>query len=414
MITNVYIGFIGGVVSWSMHFFMLLFDDRKSFKFYNFSLLVWVTGNFLWMLIEFCDTQPSSHIHFGPTVPIGGIPDEDVATISTVKGVLFYFGALSQVVMYLCLQCRLIKMPQDEPEDEQARVEAVRLLLGSSFNSKKCGSNSSVIVKSSVSNNIGYDTISDNGDELENGCDTVATNSNTLPTESVSKTANMEHNGNNDGINETVVRVDSISDVADEFPDDSHISLAFIENIYIIFWISKDLFWSWGTGDFINERNLAIFYESAALSCGLLSITTYLIVAYANRYRIMEFLDAATTIFWISANFVWMSGELFIRYDNLQYDDETAQNDGITRIISSILFCCGITIQAVIFSTFLLKIMRRNYDSKESISENVIQKLNGIEMTTITQNMKYTNILTTFSPQHSKGENSDDEDTILF
>eukprot|EP01035_Chromulina_nebulosa_P019372 gene19372-25239_t len=43
------------------------------------------------------------------------------------------------------------------------------------------------------------------------------------------------------------------------------ITLAFIENGYIIFWISKDLFWSWGTGDLTKGRDLAIVYETVAM-----------------------------------------------------------------------------------------------------------------------------------------------------
>lgn len=31
--------------------------------------------------------------------------------------------------------------------------------------------------------------------------------------------------------------------------ESSGISMAFVEYFYIVFWISKDTFWSWGTGD---------------------------------------------------------------------------------------------------------------------------------------------------------------------
>jgi hypothetical protein len=95
--------------------------------------------------------------------------------------------------------------------------------------------------------------------------------------------------------------------------------------MYILFWIAKDLFWSWGTGDLPHVQEMAIFFESAAIACGTMSIFVYILTSYLYRRNLLRLFDCITTILWISANFVWMCGEFFIRYDNLQYDDTTVR-----------------------------------------------------------------------------------------
>ena len=124
------------------------------------------------------------------------------------------------------------------------------------------------------------------------------------------------------------------------------ISTAFVEYTYIIFWIMKDLFWSISTGD-LGIRNLefAIFSETIALFFGTVAFSVYCISAYIYRRHTLSFLDSITTLFWISANYVWMCGEFFLRYQNLELDDTTQGNDANTRVIATIFFSTGICIQ---------------------------------------------------------------------
>lgn len=94
-------------------------------------------------------------------------------------------------------------------------------------------------------------------------------------------------------------------------------------------------------------------YESTAMFFGTVSILIYSVTAYICRRNIISFIDCITTICWISANYVWMCGEFFLRYNSLQYDDLTEHNDGSTRIASSCLFCFGISLQIIVTSYLL-------------------------------------------------------------
>jgi len=132
------------------------------------------------------------------------------------------------------------------------------------------------------------------------------------------------------------------------------LTLAFVENSYIFFWVSKDLFWSWGTGDLVRGRNPAIVFETAALMFGTSALCVYSITAYLHRRNLLRFADTISTMCWLSANFVWMCGEFFIRYQNLDLDDTSAGNDGETRIASSCLFMTGLLIQCGIIVTMFI------------------------------------------------------------
>ena len=94
-------------------------------------------------------------------------------------------------------------------------------------------------------------------------------------------------------------------------------STAFVEYMYIVCWIMKDLFWSCGTGD-IETSNIfmAILLEAIGLLFGFFALCVYCVSAYINRRSLVGFLDCLTTLFWISANYVWMCGEFFLRYRN--------------------------------------------------------------------------------------------------
>lgn len=111
---------------------------------------------------------------------------------------------------------------------------------------------------------------------------------------------------------------------------------------------------------------------------GTLSILIYLITAYVYRRNIVLLVDSVTTICWIGANYVWMCGEFFLRYNNLEYDDLTEHDDSSTRIISSVLFCLGITLQIsnILFLTY------RRYHDKISCSRRR-PKSYSIQMFTI-------------------------------
>jgi hypothetical protein len=284
MTTNIYLGFPFGFISVTLHTILMFADPRPSYRFYNISLFCWVTANFLWMTLEFTTTQPSSHVHIGPKVPIGGLSDDEISDIFYAKTTLFFFAALVQVAMYLGIYYKILDMPKDYNEDYVSKNEAQLLFRGGAY--KRPARTDLMILKGEA--------------------------------------AVEEHSYD--------------------------ITLAFIENAYIIFWISKDLFWSWGTGDLTRGRDQVIFYESTAMLFGTLSILIYCITAYIYRRNLVLLLDSLTTICWIGANYVWMCGEFFLRYNNLQYDDTNEHDDWQTRVASAILFCSGLLIQLFVIS----------------------------------------------------------------
>eukprot|EP00981_Chlorochromonas_danica_P007871 scaffold1885_cov161-Ochromonas_danica.AAC.14 len=245
----------------------------------------------MWMTVEFVNVQPSSNIHLGPHVPLGGVSDKVIDDIINIKTGLFLISTVVQVSMYLCIYCKIIPMPEGEDEDLISKNEVMLFFYGD-------------------------------------------------------KSYSQQHTAIDDGL-------DYPEDLSLNPPNPSYgLTLAYIENLYIVFWVSKDLFWSWGTGDLINGFDLAIFYESAAMTFGALSLFMHLITAYVYRRNKLLLLDSITTILWISANFVWMCGEFFLRYVNLSYDDEDQGNDSKTRIASTVLFCLGIMIQVYILASF--------------------------------------------------------------
>jgi hypothetical protein len=132
------------------------------------------------------------------------------------------------------------------------------------------------------------------------------------------------------------------------------VTLSFIENGYIILWTSKDYFWSWATGDFPIDQNDAYFTQIIALVFGLLSIVLFTYVSYLWRYDTINFLDSVTCWCWLCADFMWMIGEIVIRYKYTQLDDENQADDSITRIISTVFFSCGLLLQLGIFVYFAL------------------------------------------------------------
>lgn len=395
MTTNILLGFPFGVLSIMCHIYLLVFDTRQSFRYYNLSLLIWVTANFLWMTTEFTSIVPSSNVHIGPSVPIGGLPSDVKQRITDTKNVLFMIAVIVQVYLYMGVHFNKIVIPEEENEDQISKNEATLLCM--------CGGKSTYV----------------------------------KPVES-----------------------DSIVDIVDGFSlsmatgggqelriNNSSISIAYIENAYIIFWILKDLFWSMGTGDFsVQETTTAIIIEIIAICFGVCAIIIYIMVSYLNRRNSISFLDCISIIFWIMANFVWMNGEFFLRYQNMKNDDSNEGNDTVTRIISCPLFLTGIFIQMfVIHRLYCDRTMlcstccpqgpvvdtssQPNADSLDiemtssvsfSVSESPpavlpsqFRKQNKpkiIQMFSAPSVVKYQQV---FSPQH-KQTDDDEESTILF
>jgi hypothetical protein len=333
MTTNVYLGFPFGAISILLHLFLLFFDPRPSYRFYNVSLLIWVCGNYLWMSIEFCSTNPSSHVHVGPSVPLGCMSDTTQATVVNTKTILFLISSTIQLVMYILIFGNCIRIPEEEDEDIISKNEAWLFCYG------KRSYSMPQPLHSTAMNTMDFHQ----HQHQQQGLIRQGSNS------SGQKVAKHEF-----------LSLDDFDDMEIDFTDSplaststpihNTVTLAFIENAYIIFWISKDLFWSWGTGDLTKGKNLAIMFEALAMCFGLLSIFIYILTAYLYRRNVLRLLDSITTIFWISANYVWMCGEFFLRYENLTYDDEDEGNDTTTRIVSAILFCLGIILQIFVCS----------------------------------------------------------------
>jgi hypothetical protein len=223
-------------------------------------------------------------------------------------------------------------------------------------------------------------------------------------------------------------------DLDDEFPEyhelDAYhsqqlnppITLASIENAYIIFWISKDMFWSFGTGDLTPQRDIAIVCEIFAMCFGFTALCVYLITAYIYRRRKLRFLDGLTAIFWISANYVWMCGEFFIRYHNLEHDDGDAGDDRSTRIAAATLFTAGFVTQLYVGSVLYWRYRKRiagRTGTGNGASASPYIDVFGKGM------LKYQTISVNFSPQHSHAgqgqvvadstfSSEDEEHTVLF
>lgn len=352
MTTNVLLGFPFGAISVILHAFLLIFDPRKTFRFYNVSLLIWVIGNFLWMTTEFVAETPSSNVHLGPPVPLGGVSAQAVEDMVNIKSVLFLISSFVQITMYILVFCKIIPMPEDDEEDIVSKNEAILFFYGSQSYSKQ----------------LQYNTELDNSDDV-----------NIISLDG----AGYERQGS------------SQSGPSYGF------SLIFIENAYILFWILKDLCWSWGTGDLTHDQETAIVFESLALCCGTMSIFVYALTSYLYRRNTLRFLDAITTIFWIAANFVWMSGEFFLRYDNLEHDDATQGNDYNTRVASATLFLLGLAIQAYVMTSACISVAYFQNSNRSSHGRGSSGR--QIEMMNVSNNMV---VSFTFNPLTSSSISS--------
>jgi hypothetical protein len=366
MTTNVILAFPFGVISVSLHALLLIVESRKAYSFYNYSLFLWVVGNFLWMTTELMATNPSSNIHLGPSTPLGGLSPHNETALNRTKSYLFLFGVLIQLSMYLLVWLGWAPMPEEQQEDVVTRNQATVLLFGEKS-----------YTSTNENEDLDFDSVLsfDDSNHPDDGSISFA---NDEASSSASPRAGTRHK----------------------------ITLAFIENAYIIFWIAKDLFWSFGTGDLTKTHNVVVFCEAAAMSFGFMAMSIYTFVAYLNRRHTLKLLDSLSTVFWIMANYVWMCGEFFIRYDSLEFDDTDSGDDASTRIASSAFFCLGLTLQMyIVLSMVCQKTLKKGGAQVEMLNMKA---------------PKYQTLMITFSPQHDRqgvkgeGEAVEDEDTVLF
>jgi len=313
MTTNYLLSFPFGIISITLHLTIVILDPRSAFKYYNYTLLAWIIGNFLWMLIEIWVTTASSSIHFGPKVPIdpNGMTNETINTITSIKIFLFTFALFLQVYLYMGIYLRYLETPKDDGEDLVARKQLDDLLA------------------------CNYPNPSINNDSQQ-----------------LLATHNIDSNSNQPSA------------------ATAGYSLVFVENFYIIFWIMKDLFWGFGTGDLTTNGEDVLFFEVCALFFGSLALVVYAVSALVYRHNSIRFIDCLSTLCWILANYVWMAGEFFIRYKDMELDDGTEGNDSRTRIASLSLFLLGILLQAYNSAVISIDVYRKRQGKFTSVRTN--------------------------------------------
>lgn len=82
------------------------------------------------MTVEFVDTNPSSHVHIGPHVPLGGFSPEVVTFMVNFKTALFLIASFVQIVMYICIWLKYIPMPEEDNEDIVSKNEVLLFFNG--------------------------------------------------------------------------------------------------------------------------------------------------------------------------------------------------------------------------------------------------------------------------------------------
>ena len=255
--------------------------------------------------------------------------------------------------MYIGILCGSVAMPEDIDEDIQARNEINYLLCGfkrtmSDNIAVVSDHDNNVLSSSSSPSSRHHSSDSDHQEFIINPITATTTTSSTMTTKATTTTDKNHRlgiiNDNDDNRNDngddlkvidrlSMINTGSSDDDDDDASDNirclrrrwcrpippsssddkSHvISLAFIERVYIIFWISKDFFWSVGTGEVLNYKPLAPIWEGLAMVMGCLAIFVYAAGCYVYRRDFMQLLDNVSTIMWICANFVWMCGKLML------------------------------------------------------------------------------------------------------
>jgi hypothetical protein len=335
MMTDVYLALPFGILSVTLHFILVFIEPRISYRWYDISLLCWVTGNFLWMCTEFMYSHNNREVHMGPETPIGDWPAEWEDDITLYKMILFLIGVCIQLIMYVLLYTGSILMPVDYGEDVIALNE-VQLLCGSR---RRANCHQSTAVPSSGTPYYTTDDRNAHGglaslaDIYDDG-DTFVSDDTAMSDRAAAISQPRGYQG--------------YFAVVDNRNDSSYFTVAYVENIYILFWILKDLFWCWGTGDLLGvapSEPLIALCEALAISFGSVAILNNILTAYIWRRDPILFLDCLSAVCWIAANFTWMCGEFFVRYDNLELADDDQGDDYKTRIIATCFFLIGISIQ---------------------------------------------------------------------
>ena len=265
MSTNIYIGWPFGCAAIAFHTITLLFDPRQTYWYYNASILLWVTGNWIWMSIEYLSEPLSSDIHWGPSVPLTSLSSELVYQLQMIKISLFVLSLIIQFVMYMGILFNRLQMPEDAEENMIAHHELQTILQPlsnlfsyhtyqscisyccTSHNRCTCCNSSNrhqhIPIKGTCADEEG-DYLAATGTSTRtsplahtNGYDQREENSHLVHnhTHTTNTHANNHNNGNGDGIPQRIHH-------------NKTITTALLEHTYISFWIFKDLFWSLGTG----------------------------------------------------------------------------------------------------------------------------------------------------------------------
>jgi hypothetical protein len=339
MATIVWQGMIFGAISIVLHAFYLIADARITLRFHHMSMLCWVIGNYLWMIVEFYCTSPSSHVHIGLDTPVGGITEHYQYVLVHVKHWLFMSAVICQVIVYTGFYFGFVPVPTDEEEDALRR-----------------GSQPTAATLQQGSKDTDHEVTIDLGNRV--------TQTDTTP--------------GSDGQVKVQQSTDSEDD--DQLPPASErifgAPMVVCEYLYLWPWVLKDLFWSWATGDFGDLHMFTeITSETLAIIFGCSAMLAFAYVAVLYRHNLEPFLDSVTSVCWVAANLCWMCGEFFIRYDNMEFDDHTEQNDTETRIFSSIFFLLGLSIQFCIV-TYHVGMWFTNPDPKVKYSKQYIELVN--------------------------------------
>lgn len=416
MTTNVILGFSFGILTIILHIYVLYTDHklRKTHLYYSYALFIWVIGNFLWMSTEFISTKPSSSALIpsnstilGPRPPLNWFSDETIDIIIFVKNILMYIAAIIQFTMYFLIFFNKIPSPVDEDDAKILRKKLFSYdvyINHLKFFRKKKSKKNKLLKNNIINNNKQFSNSISDVENNSSGIELVKLNKNNKDEKALSEeefllqstptsdfitdtdtssaiskiTAPISQNSptsSSESPSSLVTVVSpfhspasqSLSSLSTYLKPPKKINniltLTMIEHVYIIFWILKDIFWSWGTGELFNitDFNTNFFFELIGIlcsGCGFVIYFYYIILFYNEKDRFVDFL---TMFCWLSANFTWMTGEFFIRYETMNLDDETEGNDDVTRIISFTFFLFGIFLQFIQFLMHILYYYTKEY-----------------------------------------------------
>lgn len=296
MATIVVLGYFFGVLSIFLHLFLLVCDNRVAMRFHHASLFLWVVGNFFWMTLEFTSSAPSSHVHIGLDTPTGGITNSTERFLVYAKHWLFLTSVTIQIALYIFLFNGRVNIPGDDPEPPLSEKDCQRTVVGTGMNKTEPGDDDVTTIQ--FQNSAHH---SPNTRELKRNNQKNYARLDIHQDMDVEESANPSGGVSGDGTLESE-RIGGWS-------------MVLIENFYVIFWIGKDLFWSWSTGDFGIPIFETMICETFAITFGTLACCSFLYVGFLYRHNLEYFLDSVTSVCWLLANFVWVS-TAFLPCDN--------------------------------------------------------------------------------------------------